>query len=332
MRLVLANFLLCCAAVVAAGIVLGQSSDRLAERTGLGQIWAGAALLALATSLPELVTGVAAVRMHATNLAAGDLFGSSLANMLILGAVALLATKPREAGAGANGSLELTVWMAVTLNLMGACFVHFHSNRSWFGVHPESTLLLIGYLGGIRWICHHPDSGSPAQAETAAGRTLWPDRSSWHALAQFAAGAAVIFVAAPSLAGQAARLAAVSGLGDSFVGTFMVGLTTALPEFVTSATAVRLGAFDLAVATLYGSCACNMAIFFFLDLASGSASIFDSVAPVQALTGLLAAALMLGWWLAARRRQARRRAILSPSSALLALAYGFAIWLVHIFT
>lgn len=42
-----------------------------------------------ATSLPELVTDVAAVRLDAVDLAVGDLFGSSMANMLILALVDL---------------------------------------------------------------------------------------------------------------------------------------------------------------------------------------------------------------------------------------------------
>jgi cation:H+ antiporter len=47
-------------------------------------------LLAAATSLPEFVTDVSAVRVHAANLAAGDLFGSSLTNMAMLAVRALM--------------------------------------------------------------------------------------------------------------------------------------------------------------------------------------------------------------------------------------------------
>lgn len=47
-------------------------------------------LLASATSLPELTTDLVAVRLGAPDLAVGDLFGSSMANMLILAIIDLV--------------------------------------------------------------------------------------------------------------------------------------------------------------------------------------------------------------------------------------------------
>ncbi|HKV54192.1 MAG TPA: hypothetical protein VJN94_06065, partial [Candidatus Binataceae bacterium] len=51
------------AAVVAAGVLLGWSADGIAHRTGLGEMWTGWIMLAAATSLPEFVTDVSAVRL-----------------------------------------------------------------------------------------------------------------------------------------------------------------------------------------------------------------------------------------------------------------------------
>jgi cation:H+ antiporter len=76
-------------AVVIAGILLGWAADRIANATGLGKLWTGWVLLAGATSIPEFVTDTSAVRIHAANLAGGDLFGSSLTNMAILAVLAL---------------------------------------------------------------------------------------------------------------------------------------------------------------------------------------------------------------------------------------------------
>src|SRR5437588_12177569 len=80
--------------VVVAGILLGRSADQISNRTGLGEMWTGWVLLAAATSLPEFVTDVSAVRLHTPNLGAGDLFGSSLTNMAILAVLALISFGP----------------------------------------------------------------------------------------------------------------------------------------------------------------------------------------------------------------------------------------------
>jgi cation:H+ antiporter len=143
----------------------------------------------------------------------------------------------------------------------------------------------------------------------------------------FAAGSAIIFLVAPSFANCARRFAAISGWGDSFVGIWLLGFSTALPDLVTSFTACRLGAFDLAVASLYGSCAFNMVVFFVMDLAS-SRPVFSLLDPVLALSGTLAVVLML---LGVAAVALRRQHALAPAlrGGVLLASYGIAIWIIY---
>ena len=55
-------FVLSGAVVAAAGVRLARDGDRLGEETGLGGMWIGAILVAGATSLPELLTDLNAIR------------------------------------------------------------------------------------------------------------------------------------------------------------------------------------------------------------------------------------------------------------------------------
>jgi cation:H+ antiporter len=82
-------FVLSAATIVAAGTKLAHYGDKIAELTGLGRLWIGAVLIAGATSLPEVLTDVSAALMNEPDLAIGDLFGSNMANMLILGLIDL---------------------------------------------------------------------------------------------------------------------------------------------------------------------------------------------------------------------------------------------------
>jgi len=61
------------------------TSTEIAEITGLGTGFVGLALLSVVTSLPELVAAIAAIRIGAFDMAVGNLFGSSVFNMLALG-------------------------------------------------------------------------------------------------------------------------------------------------------------------------------------------------------------------------------------------------------
>jgi len=70
--------------VIFAATFLPKIGEGIAENSGLGQTFVGNILIALSTSLPELVVSVSAVRMDAVDLAIGNLFGSNIFNILIL--------------------------------------------------------------------------------------------------------------------------------------------------------------------------------------------------------------------------------------------------------
>jgi cation:H+ antiporter len=86
----LAKFMLNAAVVVAAGIFLPQVADRLATLMGWQQSVVGTVFVAAATSLPEAVVTFSALSLDAVDLAVGNLFGSNLINLAILGLMGLL--------------------------------------------------------------------------------------------------------------------------------------------------------------------------------------------------------------------------------------------------
>lgn len=321
-------FLASAAIVVAASVALTRAADAIAEATGLGRAWIGAVLLAGVTSLPELATDVSAVRIHAPNLAAGDLFGSSLANMLILAVIDQLS---RQGSVLRGAAIEnaLVACLAIILNTLGALFVLTQWRTTLLGVSPESAILLLVYLGGTRAVyrngVRHTDAHRPA--EPPKGRAAI--HSLKRTIAVFASAALVILVASPALAWSAKHIAEVSGLGNTFVGTWLLGLSTSLPEFVTSFAAVRIGALDLAVGNLFGSNSFNMVIFVVLDLASPSGSIFGELSPAHAISGTLAVVLMSLGLASILYRAERRFFMVEPDSILILVVYALSIWIVY---
>jgi cation:H+ antiporter len=245
--------------------------------------------------------------------------------MLILAAIDLL-WRGRNVLRGAAIENALTACVAIILNALGALFVLTHPRWTMLGVTPESLLLLLVYLGGTRAIYRNgvrlADSGGGTRRRKLSARTL----------AVFAGSAVVILAASPALAWSAKNIAELSGLGTTFVGTWLVGLSTSLPEIVTSYTAVRIGAFDLAVGNLFGSNSFNMVIFVALDLASPSGSIFAGLSPVHAIVGALAVILMSLGLASILYRAERRFRMLEPDSALMVVAYAVSIWVVYLYT
>lgn len=80
-------------AVVAVGAWLPIVGDQMAQKMGWHHSFVGTLLIAFATSAPELVVTVAALRIAALNMAIGNLLGSNLFNILIIPVVDILFLK-----------------------------------------------------------------------------------------------------------------------------------------------------------------------------------------------------------------------------------------------
>jgi cation:H+ antiporter len=105
------------------------------------------------------------------------------------------------------------------------------------------------------------------------------------AIVGYAITAGVILAAAPFLAKAADDLAKRSGLGGTFFGSTFVALCTSLPEMVTTFTAVRMKAFDLAIGNIFGSNCFNMVLLVPLDFVDAG-SLLSAVAQTHAYTAL----------------------------------------------
>lgn len=338
---VLIIFVLTGAVVAAAGTVLARNGDVIAARTTLGGLFVGSIFLALATSLPEVATDIAAVRLGEPDLAAGDLFGSSMANMLILALITLLPAG-RELFARATIDHALYASLAIVLTCIAGAVTVVQPGITILNVGIGSILILVIYLVGARAIHHHtllaqqigaaaelgaapghPGDSAPPAAENA--EQLPSLRS---AILKFLAASGVILFVAPRFAEAANELAVITGLGTTFVGTWLVGLATSLPELATSLAAVRLGAYDLAAGNLFGSNTFNMTIFVLLD-AVHRGPLLSDIATAHVVSALVAIALM-GMGLAALVFRAKRRfALLEPSGGAMLIMYLVGLALVY---
>jgi len=84
-RDVIARYATNASVVIIAATFLPTIGKGIAGATGLGQTFVGNILIAVSTSLPEVVVSLSAIRMGAIDLAIGNLFGSNIFNIMILG-------------------------------------------------------------------------------------------------------------------------------------------------------------------------------------------------------------------------------------------------------
>ena len=329
-----AVFLISAAVIVYAGSRLSRYGDQLADLTGLGGLWIGVVLMAAATSLPEIFTDVSAALMHEPNLAAGDLFGSNMANMLILGIIDLM-HRQKRVWQQAAFEHALIASLAMFLTGLAAFFVLFGLDMKHAGVGLGSMLLLLFYIFGMR-VVFRQENVKRRQREQervvesqAAEESKQPSKREGikRASIGFGVATAALLVAAPFLAGSAKEIAEQTGISSSFIGTSLVGITTSLPELVTATAAVRLGAFDLAVGNLFGSNAFNMAAFFFVDVAYRNKPLFNAISDTHAMTALWSMLLMSAALMGIIYRVEKRYMLIEPDSFMIILGYCLGLWL-----
>jgi len=312
-------FLISAAAVAGAGVRLAKDGDTIAEGTGLGGMWVGAILVAAATSLPELLTDVNAVLQDNASLAVGDLFGSCMANMLILAIADLLTRKPRLLARVALNQM-LVGTLGIFLTVVAVLGVLSGGGVSGVPLGWSTAVIGFAYVVGMRLLHRNreePPFRTPAEAAAAArGRAELR-----FAIMGFAGSALIILIAAPFLAASAAELADELGLSQGFAGMLFLAITTSLPEAAVSYGSVRAGAYNLAVGNLLGSNCFNMAALAPLDFVEGPGSMLAGVEPGLAVGGLFAVLLTALAMLDVMNKAERRIWILEPGSAFMILTY-----------
>lgn len=82
----------------------------------------------------------------------------------------------------------------------------------------------------------------------------------------YGVNAGIVIIAATFLPKIGEGIAEITGLGQTFVGTIFIALSTSLPELVVSMAAVRMNVIDLAIGNLFGSNIFNILILAIDDI------------------------------------------------------------------
>ncbi len=300
-------FLLCLAVILFAGTKLARYGDAVSEKTGLGRIWIGLVLLAVITSMPELVTSVsAAALVGLPDLAFGNLFGSVIFNLLIIGLLDILC---HSAPVLSKASPRHIVWASLEILLIAIAIGGILVGERFSGVSVgwvgiTSIIIVVVYLVGIRGIIRFerrhsllPSQAAPLRYEDMSERALW---------FKFTLASAAVIGAGILLSYVGDEIARTTGWSTSFVGTLFLTITTSMPELVVAIGAFRLGAIDMAVADILGANILDIVVITWVDLFYTQGPVFSYVSGTHLTTALVAIAMSLLVIAGLRFRQQRK--------------------------
>ena len=281
------KFAACAALIGAAGPALTYYGHVIARLTGLSRTWVGLVLLAVATSLPELFTGVSAVTIaDAPNIAVGDALGSCIFNLTLLIVLDAMSRDEPMYRRIDQGHILTAGFGVILIGFVGALLVLGGHGLDFRFLHigVYTPFIIVLYFVAVRaaYVYERRRKPEPLIGEPDSSITLGM------AIGRYLAAAGVVAGAGTWLPFAGIEIADAMGWRTTFVGTLFVAGATSLPELVVTISALRLGAVDMAIANLLGSNLFDILILALDDLAYTSGPLLSSVSPANAFSAFTA--------------------------------------------
>ncbi len=247
-------------------LVGGASS--VAKKYQVSDLMIGLTIVALGTSLPELVVNLLASTQGATDLAIGNIIGSNIANIfLILGICAII--YPISVSKG-------TVWKEIPLNVMAVAALFVLINDQLIDGAGVSILSRIdGIMLMFFFIIFMYYSFGIAKNKTiideisenkAFERETVEDLGMTKSVLLIIVGMLALPIGSEIIIRGSLTMGGLLGLSESFMGLTLLALGTSAPELATSAVAAYKKNADIAIGNVVGSNLFN--IFWVLGLSA----------------------------------------------------------------
>jgi cation:H+ antiporter len=288
-----------------AGRSLIHYGEAISRLTGLSRSWIGLVLLAAATSLPELFTGVSASAVAvAPDIALGDALGSCIINLLLIVILDALSRDEPVYHRIDQGHILTAGFGVILIGFVGALIIVARDQLdiSIGHVSVYTPFLILIYLVAMRATFLHerrkapvPVAPDPEHRATLRGT-----------LARYAVAAGVVALAGGLLPFIGMEIVETTGLRTSFVGTLFIAAATSLPEAAVTIAALRRNAADMAIASLLGSNLFDILVIAIDDLVYTQGALLADVSPVHAASAF-AAVIMNGIFIVALLFRPRNR-------------------------
>ena len=247
---------------------LVDGASGLAKRFQVSNLVIGLTIVAMGTSMPELVVNLASMGNGSTDLAITNVLGSNILNIfLILGSTSLLYPIVSQAT-----SRKVDIPLAALAGVLVLLFGLFCDGiPRWGGI-----LLLLVFVGYMYYTSCHAKAGCE-QEETFQPMKLW------RALLLIVLGLAGLVLGGEMIVKSAVHIAEKAGVSEALIGLTIVALGTSLPELATSLIAAAKKNCDIAIGNVVGSNIFN--VFMILGCSA-------TIKPLPSYTGFILDSIM----------------------------------------
>ncbi|GAK11856.1 sodium:calcium antiporter [Geomicrobium sp. JCM 19039] len=277
-------FIIAVIVTVLAAVKISTYADAISRLSSFGSLLIGTFLLAGATSLPEVTTSITAVYLDNPDMAVGNVLGSNIFNIGILAAFLLIYRK-KLILSNVDRQQQYTAYIGLAMTVIVVLALFFTIEIPLLNIGIESLLLLLLYGLNI-WVLQKTSGAAVEEHDDQKDDYQEEKYTLKGAMIGFIIAAVIILISGTVLTFAGDQIAVITGLGSSFVGSFLIATTTSLPEVVTVYVALSLNNRNLAAASILGSNLFNLLILSVCDFLYDG-SILQAASMTNIVTGII---------------------------------------------
>ena len=313
-------YAICLVVVVFASMQLAGVVDELDKKTKLSGAFLGSVLLAGVTSLPELVTSVTGAILGETNMTLGNILGSNVFDMAIIGFLMVIFCNHIAHKHLSRSNVIFVVFTMVISFCVLICMI--------FGFQVVIPVINVNVLTPIIILLYALALFSTRKSEPKVHdeeKTDAPNKFKKYSVKQlwtyFALFSILLVGVSVAITFLTEKIADTYSLRRGLAGALFLGVATSLPEIIASFQLIRLGNFDAAYGDIVGSCLFNFGVISLADIifTKGTVFVSDSQSLVLSACLTMAAVFMLVFGII------RRKERMLKSSKFIQLSFGAGI-------
>ena len=296
--LLLVIFIVSLAILVKASDFFTGAAEKIGIFFGMDPFIVGVTIVAVGTSLPELVSSILAVLQGASEVVVGNVVGSNIANIfLIIGIAGVISTASPGKERGRELNIEYDL-VSVDLPLfVGSAFLLSLAILDQQFSRVESGIFILGYLIYLFYTLDtsKPETIATDSATDGATVELAADKQPTYLLKQIGIlvfSSIFIFLGAKYTISSLISLSEILNIGKEIIAVSAVAVGTSLPELIVTINAAMRGNAEIAIGNVLGSNIFNIFMVMGIPGLIGHLSIPESVL-FSAVPVLLAGTLLM---------------------------------------
>ena len=226
--------------------LLTDGASALARRFNISELVIGLTIVALGTSLPELVISLGAALQGSPGISLGNVIGSNIFNgMLILGVTALIFPVTFN-NKMLTREIPFNLLAAIVLTLLAGSMIYAGSGEGEYITRNGGMILLCFLAIFIRY------TFSIAK-DDSTNEESGPQMSTTRIALSIIGGLAGLLLGGKLFVNAATEIATAAGLSEAIIGITIVSAGSSLPELAVSVSAARKKNVGIALGNVLGS-------------------------------------------------------------------------------